>query len=778
MLCAYAICPRLRSGYDGRVKFSVFISAALVVSVLRGAEPAASNVYAWFKGDVGLAVGADNYRVLAWTNFGTAGTTSSVVQAARNLVQTTGGPQKSYLVMTNGEPAGAVSFNGADGIWATKGNFGILTNNRSIFAVARIRNGWNEGFLFDSTSTGPGYTRAVVISNFWQISVSSALGTRSAPVVTNEWQVHSFIVATNGGSPAFQHFIGGVLATSVSVGATTYLSGLMIGANVSQQFGIHADVAEFLVFNSALDSASCSTVEEYLSAKWAGVVTDTNAPPPPTPVSQPLFVAGQEGYACYRIPAMVTTTQGTIIAVADGRISGCGDIPNPLDLVMKRSFDNGQTWTPLQVIADYGSNTNDTDVYPAYGVTNPIARACAGDAALLLDRTNGRVWVLYDNGAPNGGRAIKLEMRYSDDDGATWSGPVDVEALNTNLRPARASAPEFLTGPGNGIQLAYGPNAGRLIFPVYVYGSPYYSTIIFSDDHGATWQRGGNAGTGGGEIQIVETTNGALLASIRDNGFSWSGVRTFSRSDDGGLTWGSLYTTTTNQSTLPDPACQGSILRLTTTNDSNASRIIFANAAATSTRTAMTLRVSYDEGQTWPVTNLIYAGSSAYSALAKLATTEVGLILEIANYTRIDFARRSVSQISGGQDLLPPFTVWSGEQFTPAQLSNPSFCGSAADPDGDGFSNYSEFIAGSDPTNGASFLAAGIVGAADSAPFVNFVAYSGRSYSIESRADLQPSSTWQPFTNIPTLDSNLLVAVSISPTNIAQFFRVAAPGAP
>lgn len=737
----------------------------------------ATNVYAWFKGDVGLAVGADNYRVSAWTNFGTAGTTSAVVQAARNLVQTTGAPQKSYLVMTNGEPAGAVSFNGADGIWATKGNFGIITNNRSIIAVARIRNGWNEGFLFDSTSTAPGYTRAVVISNFWQISVTSALGTRSAPVVTNEWQVHSFIVTTNGASPTFEHYVGGVLATNISVAATTYLSGLMIGANVSQQFGIRADVAEFLVFSSALDAASRSNVEEYLSAKWAGVVADTNAPPLPY-VSRPLFVAGQEGYGCYRIPAIVTTTLGTIIAVADGRISGCGDIPNPLDLVMKRSFDNGQTWTPLQIIADYGTSTNDTDVYPAYGVTNPIARACAGDAALLLDRTNGRVWVLYDNGAPNSSRVIKLEMRYSDDDGATWSGPVDVEALNTNLRPARASAPEFLTGPGNGIQLANGANAGRLIFPVYVYGNPYYSSIIYSDDHGATWQRGGNAGTGGGEIQVVETTNGSLLASIRDNAFSWSGVRTFSRSDDGGLTWGSLYTTTTNQPALPDPACQGSILRLTTTNESNASRIIFANAAATSTRTAMTLRVSYDEGQTWPVTNLIYSGSSAYSALAKLATTEVGLIFEIANYTRIDFARRSVSQISGGQDSLPPFTVWSGEQFTPAQLSNPSISGSAADPDGDGFNNYSEFIAGSDPTNGASFLAAGIAGAADNAPFVNFVAYSGRSYSIESRADLLPSSTWQPFTNIPTLDSNLLVTVPIGATNSAQLFRIAAPGAP
>jgi hypothetical protein len=255
-------------------------------------------------------------------------------------------------------------------------------------------------------------------------------------------------------------------------------------------------------------------------------------------------------------------------------------------------------------------------------------------------------------------------------------------------------------------------------------------------------------------------------------------VRTFSRSDDGGLTWGSLYTTTSNQPALPDPACQGSILRLTTTNDSNASRIIFANAAATSTRTAMTLRVSYDEGQTWPVTNLIYAGSSAYSALAKLATTEVGLIFEIANYTRIDFTRRSVSQLSGGQDSPPPYTVWSGGQFTPAQLSNPAISGPDADPDGDGFGNFLEFLTGTDPTNAASFFATGIASAAGGEPYVDFLTNSGRSYSVECRTDLSPSSSWQPFTNIPTLASNLLVTIPICPTNSSQFFRVAIPAAP
>src|SRR5262245_30287198 len=100
-----------------------------------------------------------------------------------------------------------------------------------------------------------------------------------------------------------------------------------------------------------------------------------------------VFVGGQDGYACFRIPAMVTTLKGTVLAIADGRITNCHDIPNPLDLVLKRSTDSGKTWGPLQVIADYGKNTNDTETYAAYDLTNPVPRVAAGDAALLLDRT-------------------------------------------------------------------------------------------------------------------------------------------------------------------------------------------------------------------------------------------------------------------------------------------------------------------------------------------------------------------------------------------------------
>ncbi len=697
--------------------------------------PDSAAVYAWFAGDSSLTLGADNYSVTSWNNLGTAATNSTSTQASRNLANLTGAPQKIYLGTPGGAALGAVAFSGSDGIWATKATFGIITNNRTVITYARIRNAVPQGFLFDGTSTTPGYTRALVWSNNWQISASSGAGSVTAPVLTNVWQVHSFVVTTNVSNSTYKHFTNGVLAGSSTVGLPSYLNGLMIGANVAQASGIQADIAEFLVFNSALDDATRTNVENYLTAKWSGVVADPNPPTPLGPYDYtPVFVSGT-GYLEYRIPAMVTTTNGTVVAAADGRQSNA-DVPGFIDCVARRSFDNGRTWGPLQVIADYGSNqnSNNVDTYPAYGITNLYQRRSASDPALLLDRTNGRIWVHYDNGTTNGaGRAIKLEMRYSDDDGATWSPRLDIEALNLDLRPAKASAPELLCGPGNGIQLSSGTNAGRLIFPVYVYGNPYYSTIIYSDDHGATWQRGGIAGTGGGEIQVVETPNGGLLASMRDNNFSGSGVRTFSRSPDGGLTWGALFNSFSNPANIPDPACQGSILRLTTTNDSTVSRIVFANCFSSSSRVAMTLRLSYDEGVTWPVSNLVYSGVSGYSALTRLANGEIGLLNEVNNFARIDFVHRSVSAITGGADT----NLLGASRLLKLNVS---------------------------PVSNGNVVS------------LNFSMLANNSYTIQSSTN--PLVGWQRFLDVIAPATNAVMLLPVEPTNQTQFFRLITPKLP
>lgn len=747
--------------------------------------PDAASVYAWFKGDAGMEIGADNYSVTRWTNYGTQ-VISGTTPQSRDLTQLTSAPKKTYLLLGDNTPVGAVTFDGNDGIWQTKANFGTITSNRTLIVRARLHNHTPQGFLFDATSYSPGLTRAQVQAGFWNVATSDTTnnsygpisGTPTGAAVTNVWQTHTFIVTTNGGTPKFEHYIDGAPVGDVTLTTAGALAGLMIGANVSQQFGFRGDVAEFLVFNSALDSSSRSNVESYLAVKWAGVISDPAAPQPPAglPPFVMVFQAGVDGYTCFRIPAIVTTTNGTVIAMTDGRIGSCGDIPTPLDLVIKRSFDNGNTWGPLQVVADYGSNPSDVDTYPFYGLTN-ITRVASGDAALLVDHTNGRIWTLYDNGASAPGqfvnRAIKLEMKYSDDDGATWSPHIDVEAQNPSLRTATR---EFLAGPGNGIQLTEGPNAGRLIFPVYAYNNPSASQVIYSDDHGATWQRSANSVTNGGEIQVVELPGGELLASMRDNGFSWSGVRTFARSTNGGVTWGLPYTSTVSPPTIADPGCQGNIYRLTTTNDSNTNRILHANAASVSSRVNMTLRISYDEGTSWAVSNQVYAGGSAYSSVTKLANGEVGLLFEKDPYANIEYTRRSVSQITGGADSLPPYTVWAGERFSPSQLMNAAVSGPNADPDGDGFNNHAEFLAGTNPLDGNSKLKLNLTPTPTNA-LLNFDGVSNKSYTVQFRDSLGGGS-WQPYSNVATLPSNLGIWIPVTLTNPSRFFRLITPQLP
>lgn len=672
--------------------------------------------YAWYQGGNGIAVGSDGYAVSSWTNSATTGTPS-----LRNLTSVSGAPIRWNVLKSDGSPGQVLRFNGnSDGLFASSSNFGTISGSRTIVAWIRPRE-TTRGFLFDSSTLANGLTRAQVNNGSWQVSTEPAngtaanAGTTTGPVTTITWQTHTFILTT--GSPAtFQHFINGTQAgTTVSLTQAAALSGLILGNNVAPGggLGFDVDVAELLVYNSALNTTDRQEVESYLTTKWSGLSDGVNNPPEPiTSTSQP-FASGLGGYNTFRIPAIATTNAGTLIVAADGRVSGSGDIPSNIDSVIRRSTDNGSTWGPLIVTADYGTNTSDTDSYPITGSSTARTRTSASDPALLVDRTNGRIWIFYDNGSSfsyNGyGRTIKLEMRYSDDDGLTWSARKDIEAENPNLRPKETEQftfngnnltygrGEYIVGPGNGIQIERGPNAGRLVFPVYWFRTNNNASFIYSDDHGATWQRGGTCGTGVGEIQITELVNGDLLASMRPSGAA-SGYRWFSKSIDGGVTWSAMFRfDATAAFPVPDPACQGNIFRLTTTAESDRNRLVHANCASTGSRVAMTIRTSYDEGLTWPVSRLVYGSSSAYSSLTKLSNSDVGLLYEKDNYTSIDFVRVSVPQATNQTDALPPYTLWANTKFSSAQLMNAAISGQSADPDGDGNNNLVEFQTGTNP---------------------------------------------------------------------------------
>ncbi len=672
--------------------------------------------YAWYQGGTSISVGSDGYAVSGWSNFATSGTPS-----LRNLTSISGAPIRWNVLKSDGAPGQVLRLNGnSDGLFASSSNFGTISGSRTIVAWIRPRE-TTRGFLFDSSTFSNGLTRAQVNNGDWQLSTEPAngtaanAGTTTGPVTTNTWQAHTFILTT--GSPAtFQHFINGVQAgSSVSLAQAAALSGLILGNNVAPGggLGFDVDVAEVLVYNSALNPTDRLEVETYLSTKWSGLSDGVNnLPEPLTSTSQP-FVSGLGGYHTFRIPAIATTNAGTLIVAADGRVSGSGDIPLNIDSVIRRSTDNGSTWGPLIVTADYGTNTSDTDSYPITGSSTARNRSSASDPALLVDRSNGRIWIFYDNGSSfsyNGyGRTIKLEMRYSDDDGLTWSARKDIEAENPNLRPIETEQfifnggsftygrGEYIVGPGNGIQIERGAHAGRLIFPVYWFRTNNNASFIYSDDQGTTWQRGGICGTGVGELQITELVNGDLLASMRPSGAA-SGYRWFSKSSDGGVTWSAMFRfDATAAFPVPDPACQGNIFRLTTTTDSDRNRLVHANCASTGSRVAMSIRTSYDEGLSWPVSRLVYGSSSAYSSLTKLSNSDIGLLYEKDNYTAIDFVRVSVQQATNQTDALPPYTLWANTKFSSAQLMNTAVFGPGADPDHDGLDNLAEYSLDTSP---------------------------------------------------------------------------------
>jgi sialidase-1 len=228
---------------------------------------------------------------------------------------------------------------------------------------------------------------------------------------------------------------------------------------------------------------------------------------------------------------------------------------------------------------------------------------------------------------------------HSNDEGATWIGPADITA-SVN----RSSWNRIVPGPGVGIQL----RSGRLVIPCnHVIANVAFNHVIYSDDHGKKWHLGGSTEGNTDENQIVELTDGSLLLNIRN--YRDKGHRGVSMSKDGGLTWSKI----TSDPTLIEPVCQASFIRYTESPQFMKNRLLFSNPASETERIKLTVRVSYDEGKTWPVAKLLNAGPSGYSCLTVLPDMKIGCLYERGEHSSIEkvtFARFSLEWLTDRAD--------------------------------------------------------------------------------------------------------------------------------
>ena len=361
---------------------------------------------------------------------------------------------------------------------------------------------------------------------------------------------------------------------------------------------------------------------EEIDAKAAEMPTETD-----------VFVGGKDGYHTYRIPALIVTTKGSLLAFCEGRRNNRRD-HGDIDLMLKRSTDNGETWSDQTVVHSEGGE----------------AEITIGNPCPVVDQDTGTIWMTLcrDN--------LDVLVTKSADDGVTWSEPVDITR--------DVKEPDwgwYATGPGVGIQLRHGKYKGRMVIPcdhrAEVKGKPAtHSHAFYSDDHGETWKLGGTVLHHCNECQVAELANGTLLMNMRNNWGRSGGkpekgnMRAIAWSKDGGETWSDIQF----DEELIEPICQASLISYTNVNQHDKNRLLFSNPASKE-RVNMTVRLSYDEGKTWPVHQSLHAGPSAYSCLTVLPDMTVACLYERGDehsYETLTLARFTLDWLTGVVDKI------------------------------------------------------------------------------------------------------------------------------
>lgn len=348
-----------------------------------------------------------------------------------------------------------------------------------------------------------------------------------------------------------------------------------------------------------------------------------------------VFVSGTEGYKSFRIPAIIKAKNGDLLAFCEGRVNGGGDFGN-IKIVLKRSNDDGKTWSDLQIVA-----SNDS--------------LQAGNPAPVVDLTDprfpqGRIFLFY-----NTGNGHEMELRKgkghrdvfyktSTDNGKTWS-----EATDITLQVNRIHQPEinplwnfkedwrtYANTPGHALQFDERKYKGRIYIAAnHSSGDPkpelrdYKAHGYYTDDHGATFHLSETVPfEGSNESTAAQLSNNSLMMNSRNQTGKY---RIVSLSKDGGENWDTTFV----DHNLPDPICEGSLLNIGTKHGKSV--LAFCNNDDTNSRDSLTLQISFDEGKTWEKKFLIEPKNTGYSDIVKNSRKKIGVLYEANGYKEIKF---------------------------------------------------------------------------------------------------------------------------------------------
>jgi len=573
-------------------------------------DPDHPSLHAWY--DAGRGVIVEAGRVGAWKDRSANG---------RHLERVSGKQEERprWVELDPVLRRPAVVFDGNAYLWAAPGDsFGTLEGPRTILVDGALQLA-DGGYFFDGARAD---ARNAFFSGQQSLPGQWVAFTGTEPVTGGGFAVEerSLLHTLVYDEGVVRHYVNGALAGE-GRSALQPLGGLTVGARFNGANRLRGAIHELLIYEGALPDGRRRELEEALLRGREPLPAEE---PIETPPHVDVFEGGDGLYHTYRIPAVLTTRAGTVLAFAEGRASRSDHARN--DIVMRRSRDGGDTWSPVSVLADDGGHS----------LNNPcVAQVQEGPHA-------GRILLMYQRypegchegcvvAGNDGPKICRSFLLVSDDDGRSFGEPTE---LTSEVKPPGATS--IAGGPGIGLQKRRDPHRGRIVFPFNRGPRPDWKVFaVFSDDGGESWRFGKEArdastpGTGN-EVQMVELQDGRLLLNTRS--YAGSRLRKQATSDDGGESWSELR----DVPELIEPQVMASILAV---EHGGRERLYYAGPYSRTWRIHGRVLTSEDGGRSWAKGPFLYRGGYAYGVLTRIDEARMGCLFERDDYRFISLVR-------------------------------------------------------------------------------------------------------------------------------------------